>query len=71
MATTPTKAITTANKTATRAKSASTPSQEQIAELAYSRWQDNGGNAEENWLAAEAELAGKKSSTKQARRSRI
>jgi len=71
MATTPTKAITTRNKTASRETSVSAPIHEEIAERAYQRWQDNGGNAEENWLAAEAELAGKKSSTKQARRSRI
>jgi Protein of unknown function (DUF2934) len=32
------------------------PTHEQIAEAAYRRWQSQGGEAKDNWIAAEREL---------------
>jgi hypothetical protein len=44
---------------------------EQIAERAHQLWQQNGGNAVDNWLAAETELNGmKKTPSKRSRSSR-
>ncbi|TVQ57184.1 MAG: DUF2934 domain-containing protein [Phycisphaerales bacterium] len=72
MAKAQTKAITATRKATTTSapKQPQAPSQNQIAERAYKIWQDTGGTPEDNWLTAETELNGKKTSTSRSRASR-